>query len=760
MSSFNYSALSDYEFELFCRDVMQRHLNTSLRTFSKGRDGGIDITDDPVNPKIVVQVKHYVYSPLGTLKKSIINELSKVESIKPQQYYICCSRTLSREVIKEIYDTYKDYMDSSDCIITQEFFDDFLSKECNVDILRKHFKLWFCSDSVLKLMHNRAMFVDCEYLFYNIEQDSKTFVQTDVYDKCISALEQQPVLFLLGLPGVGKSIMTEMIALSYSRDGYKIKYVANNGMVDLKNSLSVDENEKELVLVDDCLGQLYFNLSERQGHELLSLIVYISTHENKKMILNSRVTVFNEATESFMHFKRFVDKKKNYIRYINVDDLTVNEKAMILYNKLYHNGIYEKYRERIKMNRNYRKIVLHRNYSPRIMEYITNPNNINTEDYFGFAMECLDNPYEVWKNEIENRIGLSDRIFIYTLFSLTESMVDESLLKEAYYSRIKSEPGIDSTVSLFESVEMRLNESIIKIIDKDGVRHVSVINPSVNDYIRHFMKKNSLENERIITTSTHYNQFLRIDDTSFVDVVKKRQIDNYAFDSYQQKLTATIYYIVKYGINDDVYSCMFQEYYEMISNDYVVSILPLISNQELFVKSLVDEVDSFYASRSMISDDMLSDYLYNLSREEWEDLIISIDKYDLFWLYDKYRDLFIISLNEFLDYYVDNVYNDHFYRNYSPSDFVEDWPELIKEEFNNTKRIVENRIIDDLKEDYDRLTLLLPVDIRINLDFNPDSLSICLDDLDDYLLEEKRKLESDVINNNRKEYDCLEEIFR
>ena len=58
MSSFNYTVLNDYEFELLCRDVMSRHLGTALHISSKGKDKGIDITDDPTNKNIVIQVKH------------------------------------------------------------------------------------------------------------------------------------------------------------------------------------------------------------------------------------------------------------------------------------------------------------------------------------------------------------------------------------------------------------------------------------------------------------------------------------------------------------------------------------------------------------------------------------------------------------------------------------------------------------------------------------------------------------------------------
>lgn len=39
----NYANLSDIEFEYLYQDVMQRKLDISLRRFTPGKDGGIDL---------------------------------------------------------------------------------------------------------------------------------------------------------------------------------------------------------------------------------------------------------------------------------------------------------------------------------------------------------------------------------------------------------------------------------------------------------------------------------------------------------------------------------------------------------------------------------------------------------------------------------------------------------------------------------------------------------------------------------------------
>ena len=64
---FNYKNLCDYEFEILCKNIMQKKLGVPLQIFARGRDGGIDITDDTVSKNVVIQVKHYIVTTITTL---------------------------------------------------------------------------------------------------------------------------------------------------------------------------------------------------------------------------------------------------------------------------------------------------------------------------------------------------------------------------------------------------------------------------------------------------------------------------------------------------------------------------------------------------------------------------------------------------------------------------------------------------------------------------------------------------------------------
>ena len=48
------------------------------------------------------------------------------------------------------------------------------------------------------------------------------------------------MLMLLGDPGVGKTMLTKMLALAFAAEGYRIRYTTNGELADLKRALSAD----------------------------------------------------------------------------------------------------------------------------------------------------------------------------------------------------------------------------------------------------------------------------------------------------------------------------------------------------------------------------------------------------------------------------------------------------------------------------------------------------------------------------------------
>lgn len=223
--------------------------------------------------------------------------------------------------------------------------------------------------------------------------------------------------------------------------------------------------------------------------------------------MNSRVAIMNEAKQRSIEFEKLIQSDDEKVYLINMDKVDAYEKARILYNHIYFKRLPLEYYSYIKNDRNYLKIINHPNYTPRIIEYITEPGrykDILPEKYIYFVLECLSNPELIWDNEYERSLKKVDRILVNTLFSLTDTTINCDILKKAFNKRISNENDIDVIVDNFENTIKRLNKFMIKIVDKSNSKEISVLNPSVNDYIKTMLEKNELEVMNIRKSLIYY----------------------------------------------------------------------------------------------------------------------------------------------------------------------------------------------------------------------------------------------------------------
>ena len=646
---YNFKNLSDVEFEILCKDIMQKKLGVELYTFSKGRDGGIDITDNPVTKGIVIQVKHYIKSTYANLRTSLKKEVEHVKELKPDKYYVCCAQELTASNKIEIYEMFGDYMESVNDVIALQDINDFLENSDNVDIVRKHYKLWLESTNVLSEVFNQSVFIDCESLLYNIEKSSKEFVATGCYWECMEILERERMLLLLGMPGTGKTITTKMLALHYASNGYRIRYTTNGDLKDIKNALSIDKDVPEVVLLDDCFGQHYFRMKETQENELLALVKYISLNGKKKLIMNSRVTIFQQAKEHSIEFRQFTEDKQFKIKILDMGKMSVEDKGKIFYNHIFFKDLPSEYYQDILKNRKYRQIVKHKNYTPRIMEFVTRSVNYSKVDgphYADYVLSCLENPTEIWHDEFSNKLQQEDRIFLTTLYSLTDTSIGEDRLKRAYNYRLKNTMTIDTTRNIWEEVLKRLEGSMITIFEKYEKKEIGVINPSVNDFLQVYLENNDIECGSIKQYATEYEQIKRGFADNMQNIVCKGEAIYYNYSSDVEMMHVILTCICTWGIMHENYKYVVERFYGDLSYYGNVGIM---SRCRLFIELLRDELADFYDSYAFLDERSIIEFLWNMDVDEYQELIdLSNERGIDFW-YDHYENSFVDALNEAID---------------------------------------------------------------------------------------------------------------
>ena len=312
----------------------------------------------------------------------------------------------------------------------------------------------------------------------------------------------------------GSDFTISIFLPSSETEGAEIRYTTDGAdLASLKKAISTSKESKEVILLDDCFGQAYFNMKETQENELIALIKYVKMNPNKILIMNSRVTIYREATERTPNLVTSFENKEYKVYIIDMTNMSNLEKAKILYNHLYFKNVSNDFLFQIKKDKNYWKIIQHPNYNPRIIEYICTPHrlsNIIADEYMNFILKSLNNPEEVWKNEFERRLKDSDRILVTTLYSLSNSVISKEFLKTCYNHRIKSINGMDLSINQFEQALSRLSGSFVKIFDKNGEQMISIANPSINDFIRAHIEQNQPEQSSMIDSSITVQQLKRL----------------------------------------------------------------------------------------------------------------------------------------------------------------------------------------------------------------------------------------------------------
>lgn len=768
---YNYNNLSDFEFEILCKDIMQKKLGIKLYTFQKGRDGGIDITDDPKNKKVIIQVKHYInskYSDLfGTLKK----EIQKIKELQPEKYYICCAVKLTAKNKQEIYDMFSDFMESANDIMSLIDIDDFLECPDNIDIVRKHYKLWLESTNILSMVFNQSIFIDCESLLFDIEEDSRRFVETSCYHECLDILEKERMLLLLGMPGTGKTVTTKMLAIYYASKGYRIRYTTNGDISDIKNAISTQKDLPEIILLDDCLGQHYFRMKETQGNELLSLVKYVACHKNKKLIMNSRVTIFQQAKERVIEFKQFAEDERFKIKILDMGKLSLSDKGRIFHNHIYFKGLPAAYYQDILKGFHYREIVKHNNYTPRIMEFVTREYNfkkVPSDNYYEYVLQCLDNPTEIWQDEFSEKLQQEDRIFLTTLYSLTDTSIDENRLKRAFNYRLRNNTIMDTSKNIWEDVLKRLEGAFIQMIEKHRKKEIGVINPSVNDFLREYLQKNDIERENIWENATEYEQIKRGFSESMEDIIQAGKANLYYYASLNEEMYVILTHICRLDVFHDNYKYVVEKFMKTLPYD---SFEGMMGRCELFIRLLSGKFVAFYHTYDYLDEDSLIEFFWNLDLGEFQILIESAEKYGIDFFYTKYEEIFLETIQAAVFAYLENVEADDYYGDY-------DMDDLLKQNMKyngyceelDTESVVDivcDWIIEDVEQEVSEMIGKLPPDILNRIKMSASDIHIARSDVEGYIESYLEPSEPEYDHHERDydygiagEMDVLDCIFK
>ena len=516
------NCLSPLDFELLSKDLIEAELGIQLENFSEGRDKGIDLRYAPLRgtvgivfnlakmgiqqepPTLIVQCKRY--SEFSDLKSTLKHkELAKIQNLKPTRYVLTTSVSLSPQQSEEIKELLSPFVTSTGDIYGRERLNSLLTKHSEIE--RRHIKLWVASAGVLDSIINAGTHLVSHEEVERTLAAAKIYVRNSSFDEALAILKKDRVCIISGLPGIGKTTLARMLLLYF----YDRKFDVVKITGDISEARSVGyHNNPRFYYYDDFLGQTTQadKLNKNEDQRLLDFMASVRDSKESVFVLTTREYILNQAR---LHYEKLAREKFDHRTcIIDLSKYSRRIRAQILYNHLHFSKLPRAHLEALVMKRGYVQIVDHKNYNPRLIEYLTDLawiGEILPAEYLALFLRKLDNPVEIWEHAFRNQLSDRARHLLFVLTTMpTESRIGD--VQQAFVSFHNSqcaEFGITHSVADFKSALKELDGTFVATRKVQEFVLVRFQNPSIRDFMQFLLLSGELLQE-VISSLVFFEQ--------------------------------------------------------------------------------------------------------------------------------------------------------------------------------------------------------------------------------------------------------------
>ena len=503
MPDYDFLNLSPPEFEDLTRDLLQKHFNITLESFTSGRDNGIDLRySSSANNDLIIQCKRY--KDYNSLFSNLKKEKTKLQSLSLKKYIIATTVGLTPNQKDKILKLFNPYIRNKSDILGRNDLNNLLS--IFPEIEKQHFKLWLSSTSILeKILHSKIL-NQSNFEEEIIKDTINVYVDNESYNNANKIIKEKKYVIISGIPGIGKTTLARILVYHYLANGFE-QFVFLSGSIDEGYKI-YKEGVKQIFLFDDFLGTNFLDnkLSNNEEQRIVKFIEKVSRSKDKIIILTTREYILAQAKQKYDIFNNpSLDFAKCVL---DLSQYTKIVKAKILYNHLFFSNVSSKHILDLLKNETYKTIIEHPNYNPRIIQTITNDDiwsTIRPSDFSKKFIEFIKNPTSVWKHVYENQISKLSQCILANLMTAGTPILLEDL------KTITQNYGITYSELEFKKSIRELENTFIRIQkDTENQLGVEYQNPSVQDFLVHYFVDSPDFLRDILQSALYFNQLFVI----------------------------------------------------------------------------------------------------------------------------------------------------------------------------------------------------------------------------------------------------------
>ncbi len=417
MNNYDFGILSPLRFEQVVRDLLNEKYGI-FENFAEGKDGGIDFRYSHSKKKIlIVQCKKY--KSVGTLFSSLKREVQKLQHLKFTEYLLVVSLDLTPGSKETIINLYNGKILSPDQIITNSDLNFLLGLPANQYVEFKYPELWMNSINVHQKIFHLGFLQHSEFIKERIQESLKNFVPYKEYYCLIDHYKTNNIAIIAGNPGIGKTTLSHALIAHYI-------YFEKYQLIDISYR-TIQEAEPyfytptpSIFLIDDFLGKIKLE----KGNDYIQLLLYfiekIEKAKDKKLIVTSREYILRKANRESYPANEISQRISHYV--IELKSFTRRIRTEILYNHLKNSELQPDFIDNFLKN-NFKAVIDHENYSPRIIEHLTNPKllkNVQATEYFAFFLQNLQKSDKIWEMVYNNLPNDLYKLILLNRFVISE----------------------------------------------------------------------------------------------------------------------------------------------------------------------------------------------------------------------------------------------------------------------------------------------------------------------------------------------------